>query len=235
MNNDNDDDFGPSQTFKKSLVLAKQIANLPTRDKRKLFQWMRVYGSNMDAQKFFPSVGVTAGEFATYFILADRDTRCSASSSASASSTGKASVAGKKKSQQRQTHVNTCVRPASQAGPSGTYGTMMMPPPGIVFDTQVPFDPILHHQLYQPYHQPVSLIENHHEMTNTTHPLFYNQNQGYGSRPYDYRPQNPAAFGAVGARYGEDRSSHDTTDTYRSPAGHYVQAFDPRPHQSNRT
>lgn len=61
-------------TWKKYIVLSKTIENLRVKDKRNLFQLMRVK-ENVSEDTFFPSYGFTAGEFATWQVLKDTNSR----------------------------------------------------------------------------------------------------------------------------------------------------------------
>ena len=61
-------------TWKKYIVLSKTIENLRVKDKRNIFQMMRVK-DDVDEDTFFPLYGFTAGEFATWQVLKDTNSR----------------------------------------------------------------------------------------------------------------------------------------------------------------
>ena len=57
-------------TWKKYIVISKYVENLRVRDKRNIFQMMRLKADVTD-DTFFPHYGFTAGEFATWQVLKD--------------------------------------------------------------------------------------------------------------------------------------------------------------------
>lgn len=57
-------------TWKKYMVLAKHVEKLRVRDKRAIFQMLRL-NEHADDNTFFPAFGMTAGEFATFQVLKD--------------------------------------------------------------------------------------------------------------------------------------------------------------------
>ena len=61
-------------TWKKYIVLSRTIEGLRVKDKRNIFQMMRVK-PNVNEDTFFPMYGFTAGEFATWQVLKDANSR----------------------------------------------------------------------------------------------------------------------------------------------------------------
>lgn len=59
-------------TWRKYIVIAHHVDTLRVRDKRAIFQLMRLH-PDMTANSFLPEFGITAGDFATWYVL--RDTR----------------------------------------------------------------------------------------------------------------------------------------------------------------
>lgn len=57
-------------TWKKYIVLGKVIERLRVRDKRYIFQMIRMH-KEVTADSFFPMYGFTAGEFSVWQVLAD--------------------------------------------------------------------------------------------------------------------------------------------------------------------
>lgn len=57
-------------TWKKYVILSSHIDKLRVRDKRMIFQIMRKT-IDLSENTFFPSYGFTAGEFATWQVLAE--------------------------------------------------------------------------------------------------------------------------------------------------------------------
>lgn len=61
-------------TWKKYIVLSRTIESLRVKDKRNIFQMMRVK-EDVNEDTFFPMYGFTAGEFATWQVLKDANSR----------------------------------------------------------------------------------------------------------------------------------------------------------------
>ena len=61
-------------TWKKYIVLSRTIENLRVKDKRNIFQLMRVK-PGVTEDTFFPNYGFTAGEFSTWQVLKDANSR----------------------------------------------------------------------------------------------------------------------------------------------------------------
>jgi hypothetical protein len=59
--------------LRKNEILMEVISNYTVKDKRNLFQYMKMDGE-IHKDTLFPRYGVTAGEFCTYYLLTD-DTR----------------------------------------------------------------------------------------------------------------------------------------------------------------
>ena len=57
-------------TWKKYIVVSKFVENLRVKDKRSIFQLMRLK-EDVNEDTFFPFYGFTAGEFATWQVLKD--------------------------------------------------------------------------------------------------------------------------------------------------------------------
>ena len=59
--------------WKRNVVLEQTVAALRVKEKRVLFQYMREQG--VTCHTFFPQFGMTAGEFASWHIIADSGRR----------------------------------------------------------------------------------------------------------------------------------------------------------------
>lgn len=65
---------GTEPTYVKYCVIADVVERLSVKDKRRLFKLMREnVDVNVDA--FFPAYGLTAGEFATWYVLSNGSRR----------------------------------------------------------------------------------------------------------------------------------------------------------------
>ena len=66
----NDNTFITYPTWKKYMILSCFVESLRVKDKRALFHIMRK-SENLTHDTFFPSYGITAGEFAIWQILSE--------------------------------------------------------------------------------------------------------------------------------------------------------------------
>lgn len=57
-------------TWRKYIVIARHVDKLRVRDKRNIFHLMREC-EHITADTFFPEYGITAGDFATWYVLKD--------------------------------------------------------------------------------------------------------------------------------------------------------------------
>lgn len=58
-------------TWKKYLILSIFVEQLRVREKRHIFHIMRRHIDTLSHDSFFPQYGITAGEFATWQVLAE--------------------------------------------------------------------------------------------------------------------------------------------------------------------
>lgn len=59
-------------TFEKVNGIKRAVASLKVKDKRSLFQIMRLT-DDLNADTFFPQFGITAGQFAVFYVLVDNN------------------------------------------------------------------------------------------------------------------------------------------------------------------
>jgi len=130
------DEFGPVLTYKTSIATANEVAQMKTKTRRHLFLWMRTFNGQMDSQKFFPTLGMTAGQIATYIVISDSNHRLKAA----ATSRRNQNLDGKTKAGSTANSVNGLARthrpqdaataaPTRNSRPAGAQKRRKVPAP----------------------------------------------------------------------------------------------------------